>query len=173
MAADACAGLQQSGSERAENTTWQLTAFRHINVRWMDPGWGEQKMTLADSTAQQTYNKLSVNRKNTNTATAVHQECCAPRSTDMHSHSSCSHRCTKVPEASFLGLSVKPYIHTADGEKEEEKQRWIIIVGQHAEERAWSDMPSSPPLSKINPCSFSIPSKFTSKADLRILKEVP
>lgn len=56
-----------------------------VDGSWM----GEQEMTLADSTAQQTYNKLSVNRKNTNTATAVHQECCAPRSTDMHSHSSC------------------------------------------------------------------------------------
>lgn len=31
-----------------------------------------------------------------------------------------------LPEASFLGLSVKPYIHTADEEKEGKKQREII-----------------------------------------------
>lgn len=30
---------------------------------------------------------------------------------------------TRLPEASFLGLSVKPYIHTADKEKEEQKNR--------------------------------------------------
>lgn len=30
---------------------------------------------------------------------------------------------TRLPEASFLGLSVKPYIHTADEQKEREKQR--------------------------------------------------
>lgn len=70
--------------------------------------------------------RLVWKKKNTNTATPVHQECCAHRSTGMHPHSTCWQRCTKLPEASFLGLSVKPYIHTADGEKEEEKQRWII-----------------------------------------------
>lgn len=35
----------------------------------------------------------------------------------------CWQRHTRLPEASFLGLSVKPYIHTADGEREGEKQR--------------------------------------------------
>lgn len=57
------------------------TAIRHINVRSMDPRWEEQ-MSPADD-------KFSVNRKNTNTATSVHQECCAHKSTDMHSHSTC------------------------------------------------------------------------------------
>lgn len=33
---------------------------------------------------------------------------------------------TRLPEASFLGLSVKPYIHTADINKEGKKQRVII-----------------------------------------------
>lgn len=119
MAANSCrnwAGLRQFSSDMQK--IWPDNSFRHINVRSMDPGWEEQ-MSPADD-------KLSVNRKNTNTATPVHQECCAHKSTDMHSHSTCWQRCTKVPEASFLGLSVKPYIHTADGEKEEEKQRWII-----------------------------------------------
>lgn len=46
--------------------------------------------------------------------------------TSVHAYSTCWHRHTRLPEASFLGLSVKPYIHTADEEKEGEKQREII-----------------------------------------------
>lgn len=49
--------------------------------------------------------------------------CHSHTSTVVHAYSTCWHRHTRLPEASFLGLSVKPYIHTADEEKEGEKER--------------------------------------------------
>lgn len=39
----------------------------------------------------------------------------------------CWQRRVRLPEASFLGLSVKPYIHTADGKREGEKQRKTLF----------------------------------------------
>lgn len=51
-----------------------------------------------------------------------------PSHTSAASHACVQHTDVdrRLPEASFLGLSVNPYIHTADKEKEEEKQREII-----------------------------------------------
>lgn len=53
--------------------------------------------------------------------------------------------------------AVHPYCRRREGRREAEMD---YLVGQHAEERAWSDMPSSPLLSRkcksmINSCSFS------------------
>lgn len=59
--------------------------------------------------------KLKCEKKSTENLKGMQLACRA--STAAHAY---------LPEASFLGLSVKPYIHTADEEKEGKKQREII-----------------------------------------------
>lgn len=53
-------------------------------------------------------------KRNKQTWRSSHSTCILNMLTKTH---------TRLPEASFRGLSVKPYIHTADKEKEEQEER--------------------------------------------------
>lgn len=62
-------------------------------------------------------------------------------STVVHAYSTRGQRHTRLPDASFLGLSVKPYIHTADVKKEGEKQRKIIQSDSMQKATVWLSTP--------------------------------
>lgn len=131
-----------------KNQTWHLISIQgalpHAELKFMSrhsgtvpsssAGWMDrlQRERLdasrrVEGEAQDSACKADVERKNEvwNEINKSKRDAAAAL-TVVHAYSTCWHRHTRLPEASFLGLSVKPYIHTADGEKEGEKQREII-----------------------------------------------
>ena len=94
---------------------------RKRGLMWAE-GWRERERLMTTHAKQMSREQLKCENWKTKKKGCVWRVAL----TSVHAYSTCWHRHTRLPEASFLGLSVKPYIHTADEEKEGEKQREII-----------------------------------------------